>query len=190
MVYIIIGPSCAGKSAFVSNSFIRGRTDYKQYKDIVDITEFDDCILVGKYFIEDSDINKSRRQGTDNIARQYINLIKDEIEKHYRYKDIIIEGDKICSHSMMDFVMGLPCEKKLFYVKCSPEESYRRNMNNGSNFSFAHLKALATKANNIFIDYCNALNGEIVETEELNDFSKLSKDTFIGLGCSTNGGLW
>ena len=62
----------------------------------------------------------------------------------------------------------------------TPETSYERNVKNGSSCSFKHLKAVTTKAQNIFVDYCNMFEGEVVDTNKLTreDFDNLNKDNY------------
>ena len=65
-VVVIIGGSHAGKSSFVRNSFVRGRTG-ELNRDLMPYTEFDDCILIGRY-----DTGEKRRDGTDSVERKQV----------------------------------------------------------------------------------------------------------------------
>lgn len=74
MIYIVIGPSCSGKSTFVVNSFIRGENT-KENKDIITYCETDTCFLIGKWF------DPRRVKGLDRISRAQIPLIVDQVKK-------------------------------------------------------------------------------------------------------------
>ena len=74
MIYIVIGPSCSGKSTFVVNSFIKGK-NAKETKDILTLCETDACFLVGKWF------DSRRVKGLDRISRAQIPLIVEQVKK-------------------------------------------------------------------------------------------------------------
>ena len=89
MIYLIIGGSCAGKSQFVKNSFLKGKP-FKEYKDLVTICETDTDFMLGKYNLD------IRQTGTDRISRKDIPLFFDQIKRLYRRgKNVVCEGDKI-----------------------------------------------------------------------------------------------
>lgn len=167
MIYLIVGPSHAGKTSFVVNSFIKGQ-EIKEYKDLIPVSECDNCYLIGRYSISE------RTKGTDRVSRKDIPLFGEQIKRLLdKGKDIVLEGDKICSHNLFDEIKswGVPC--KLYWVKCSPEKSYERNQVHGSVCKFSHLKAVYSKSRNIFNDYKNDFDGEIIDTENITDFTKL-----------------
>lgn len=169
MIYLIIGPSCAGKTYFTINSFCQKIE--KVYKDIVYLTETKENILFGRYDLE------KRAKGTDNIARSDIPKIFDQIKKillDKPNKNIILEGDKICSHKLFEKIKDLNIPCKLFWVKCSPQKSYERNLKNGSTCKFDHLKGVYTKSLNLYYDFEKTFNGEIIDTEHIIDFCNLS----------------
>lgn len=170
MIHLIIGPSCAGKTSFTMNKFIKNR-QFKQYKDILDICELDNCFLIGKYELD------RRSKGTDTINRKDIKLIKDQVTKLLnKNKDIILDGDKITSHPFFDYIKDLNTDVKLYYIKCSPETSYERNVANNSVCKFKHLKAVCTKANNIYNDYKDYFDSICIETDNIKDFTDFGKD--------------
>ena len=175
MIYLIVGASCSGKTSFTYNSFIKGR-EFKQCKDILDYAETDSTILLGKW------ISDSRTKGSDTINRQDIHLICPQVlnllEK--TTKDIVLEGDKITSRTVFNQIRDLNVPCKLYLIKVSPEVSYLRNVNNNSRCSYSHLKAVTTKAENIFSEYRDVFDGEEVNTNNVSreDFNILSKDNY------------
>jgi len=181
MIYLIIGASCSGKTSFTYNSFLKDK-EFINNKNILDYCETKDTILLGKWDKE------GRTKGSDTISRKDISLINSWIAEMLKIsnKDIVLEGDKITSRTIFNFIKDfrLPC--KLYWIQVTPEVSYSRNVNNGSTCSFSHLKAVTTKAQNIYMDYCNYFNGEIVNTCNLTrkDFDVLNKDNYKTIcGC-------
>ena len=177
MIYIIVGPSHAGKTSFTVNSFIHNQ-ECKFYKDIVGVTECDTCYLIGNYCID------KRAKGSDTIARQEVKLIYNQIKKLLDFnnkKDIILEGDKICSHPLLDNIQQLnePC--KLYYIVCDLDISIKRNQQFNSTVSTSVLKRVYTKALNIYNDYHLIFDGEYINTNDIVDFTnfKLQADNLI-----------
>ena len=171
MIYVIVGPSHAGKTSFTVNSFMDPSA--KPYKDIVWITECEKSFLIGNYCIE------KRARGSDYISRQDIVKIKDQIQKLFETspKDIVLEGDKICSSKIMNKIMeiGAPC--KMYYIKCSLNTSIQRNMAFNSTVSRQLLQTVASKARNLYQRYSGVFDGEYVETDDIRDFTKFCKDS-------------
>lgn len=169
MIYIIVGPSHAGKTSFTANSFIKGEIQY--YKDIVGVTECDTCYLIGNYAID------KRARGSDTVARQHIKFIVDQVDKLVAKndgKDIVLEGDKICSRNIFNHLKKYDC--KLYYIKCSVETSILRNKAFNSTVNDSVLKRTATKAKNFYIEYAEDFDGEMIETDAIQDFTQFSKD--------------
>lgn len=174
MIYLIVGASCSGKTSFTYNSFLKNK-EFVQLKDILDYCETNDTILLGKWDKE------GRTKGSDTVNRMDIPLINPWISKMLEYnKDIVLEGDKITSRTIFNYIKELGVSCKLYWIKVTPETSYERNVKNGSSCSFKHLKAVTTKAQNIFVDYCNMFEGEVVDTNKLTreDFDNLNKDNY------------
>lgn len=175
MIYLIVGASCSGKTSFTYNSFLKGN-EFSNNKNILDYCETQDTILLGKWDKE------GRTKGSDTINRKDISLINSWIEEMLKTsnKDIVLEGDKIASRTIFNFIKekGIPC--KLYWIQVTPQVSYDRNVQNGSTCSFSHLKAVTTKAQNIFMDYCNNFDGEVVNTCNLTreDFDLINKDNY------------
>lgn len=185
MIYLIVGASCSGKTSFTYNSFLKGK-EFTQTKDILDYCETNDTILLGKWDRE------GRTKGSDTINRVDIPLINSWIAKMLESnKDIVLEGDKITSRTIFNYIkeLNIPC--KLYWIKVEPETSYERNMSNGSTCSFKHLKAVTTKAQNIFIEYCDLFSGEVVDTNKLSreDFDLLDKNNY-NLICKDDSNLF
>lgn len=143
-------------------------------KDLIPYTECKDCILIGDY------LRDKRSKGTDTVNRKDIPLISTQVANLINVgKDIILEGDKICARSIFNAIKELGQPIKLYWVMVSPQVSYARNVANGSTCSFSHLKAVCTKAQNIYYEYEKEFNGEVIDTTNVSDFSKLSRDTYV-----------
>ena len=166
MIYLIIGGSCAGKSSFVKNSFLKNAQQIDIYKDILTITETEKTILIGPYD------NKQRKAGTDFVARQHVKYIGEQVERLLsKNKDIVLEGTKIVSRPLFDFIKSLNVEVKLILISITAETSFIRNQQNNSTISFKTIKSEVTKANNIFNEYADCFNGEIIVTDDIDDFT-------------------
>ena len=174
MIYIIVGPSHAGKTSFTVNSFIHNQ-DCTYYKDIVGVTECDTCYLIGNYCVD------KRAKGSDTVARQEVKFIGEQIKKlvEKNDKDIILEGDKICSRPLLDFIEMLNTKCKLYLITCSLENSLKRNEAFNSTVSTSVLKRVKTKSENIYQLYYDKFDGEYIITDSITDFTKFSKDNFF-----------
>lgn len=183
MIYIIVGPSHAGKTSFTANSFIAGQ-ECVYYKDIVGVTECETCYLIGNY------VTDKRARGSDMVARQEVKFIADQIIKLLpNGKDIVLEGDKICSHPLLDRLKDSEAKCKLYYIRCSVSTSLKRNKAFNSTVKDSVIKRVATKAKNIYIDYYKDFDGELVDTDDITDFtsfSRYSKDVNFVSGYTTN----
>lgn len=160
---------------------------------MVPVSECNGVHLIGRY------ISNNRTKGTDRVSRKDISKIPEQVLKiAHEGKDVVAEGDKICSKKLFDAVFrsGLDC--KLFWVTCSLNTTWRRNKRNGSTCSDSYIKTVATKAENLFWDYEQVFDGEIVLTDELNDslddneseIVRLSKDNADGITCHKDFGRW
>lgn len=171
MIYLIIGPSCAGKSSFTVNTFIRDQK-CREYKDLITVCENDSCFLIGKYLVD------NRTKGTDRVYRKDIPKILDQVKRLIpKGKDIVLEGDKICSEPLFTALeqTGEPC--KLYWIRCTPETSIARNRKNNSTCSDRYLKTVGSKARNLFWKFYTAFDGEIIDTDEITDFKNFSLET-------------
>lgn len=171
MIYLIIGPSCAGKSSFVKNSFLKGKAKM-EFRDMMPITETDDCFLVGRFGSE------NRTVGTDRVSRADIPKFFEQTKKlHDLGKDVVLEGDKICSRKFFSELVksGMKCQ--LYWIRCKPETSIKRNKANGSTCSDSHLRAVAKKAENLFYDFCHVFNGQVFDTDNITDFGSFGIGT-------------
>lgn len=176
MIYIIIGASCSGKSTFVRNSFIAGN-EVLEEKDLIPITKTGRYAILGKYTNSSTDINRVRRVGTDAISRSQIKSIVTQCDRlNSDGFDVVLEGDKITARSIFDGIISIGAQVKLYLITCSVEETINRNLSNGSNFSFSHIKAMRTKAINLFRLYSDRMNGEAIDTTNftMDDFSHFS----------------
>lgn len=171
MIYIVIGPSCSGKSTFVVNSFIKGK-NAKEVKDILTLCETDTCFLVGKWF------DSRRVKGLDRISRAQIPLIIKQVKKLIpKNKDIVLEGDKVVSQKIFRELLNTGEKCKLFWIRCSAETSLTRNRKNGSTQQESSIRAVATKAKNIFYIFQSEMDGEIVDTENVVDWDNFNLST-------------
>lgn len=171
MIYIVIGPSCSGKSTFVVNSFIKGK-NAKEIKDILTLCETDTCFLIGKWF------DSRRVKGLDRISRAQIPLITKQVKKLIpKNKNIVLEGDKVVSQKIFRELLNTGEKCKLFWIRCSAETSLNRNRKNGSTQQESSIRAVATKAKNIFYIFQNEMDGEIVDTENVVDWDNFNLST-------------
>lgn len=169
MVYLIVGASCAGKSSFVKNTWVRNQKG-EMKKDILPYFETENTILIGIF-----DEKKGRRIGTDRINRHDIPQFLPQILKlynEYPNKDIVLEGDKIVSRPLWNKLIENKIECKVYLIECSPETSIERNRKNNSTNKESTLKASCTRAKNIYNEYKDIFNGEIISSENVKDFSK------------------
>lgn len=163
MIYVIIGPSCSGKSTLVVNTFIKGH-ECKEFKDVLPVCETESAFLVGKWF------DKRRVKGLDRISRAEIPKIIDQVKRLLPIgKDIILEGDKIASRKFFQELLETGVQCQLLWCKCSKETSVSRARKNGSTQQESSIKAVAQKAENIFYEFAAEMNGGIIDTEALED---------------------
>lgn len=173
MIYLIVGASRAGKTTFTENTFLRGR-DNHEYRDIFTLTENDEYILFGKYGVED------RRKGTDTTNRKDITKYYEQIERlKEKNKDIVLEGTRLSTKLFMQLFLG-GYECKLFWIYSSPEKILERNREKGNEQTTSHFVAEATKAKYMFWKYAQLFDGEIIDTNWINnseDWERLEKGT-------------
>ena len=176
MVYLIVGGSCSGKTSFVKNKFISN--DYGiMKKDILPYFETEKRIFIGIY--DGKKGANGRTDGTDRINRHDIPKFAEQIIKFYKEnprKDIILEGDKIVSRPLWNKLIENNIECKVYLIECSIEKSLERNKKNNSTNKEKTLKACTTRAKNIFYEYKDIFNGEIINSENVEDFSKFGID--------------
>lgn len=158
MIYIVIGQSGSGKTTFVKNKFLNGET--KIVEDVVPYTICENTAALGRYWIG------KRTEGTDTLSYNSQERIKELlpvlIKKEY---DIVMEGDRINTADMFDYVKRLGQPVKLYLVKCSLLTSMERLQEAGSTITISFVKATKTKALKNFSRYRGVFNGEIIETE-------------------------
>lgn len=158
MIYIIIGQSGSGKTTFVKQKFLSG--DKRVVEDIVPYTVCGNVAALGRYGIE------KRTEGTDTLSYNSQERIKELlpvlIKKGY---DIVMEGDRINTPDMFEYVKSLGQEVKLYLVKCSLLTSMERLQAAGSTITMTFVKATKTKAKRNFLRYAKVFDGEIIETE-------------------------
>ena len=172
MIYLIIGPSCSGKTQLVTNSFI-GKSKIICYKDIIKITKSESSILIGDYTT-----NKKVR-GTDRISRSQLKLIAPQIIKSFKETDlnVIAEGINICWSFVLDALLPYKSEIILIYVRCSKETSLYRNKQINSKCNESWFKSVWTRSNNTFNKYCKIYKSWIIDTDVITDFSTISLAT-------------
>lgn len=197
-IYLIIGGSCAGKSSFVRNSFIRNvrKEDIIERKDLMLLCETPTTILIGTYLVDESsnDIKVLRRVGSDRILRSDINNVVEQVERLIPLgKDIVLEGDRITSHAIFDGLLTLGVEIHLFLIECSIESTIKRNEANNSTCNPSTLKRVRTKANNIFSEYKDRMNGVIINTDKFtypNDFARYDIHNYREYDIASSYGLF
>lgn len=172
MIYLVIGPSCSGKTQFVTNSFI-GISKSDCYKDLIKITKTESSILIGDYTTD------KKVRGTDRISRSQLKLIAPQIIKCFEseYLDIIAEGINICWSFVLDELIPYKSSIKLIYLNCSKEMSLYRNKMLNAQFNSTWFKSVYTRSLNTFIKYKNVFDSYVVDTNNIIDFSTISLDT-------------
>ena len=174
MIYIFIGGSRAGKSSVIKNTFMTGELKHK--KDLLPYCETDTAYILGNYQ------NDITRTGLDSISRSAINDIVPQVLKLYNNgsgKHIVLDGDKATSRTVYNELLKNNCEIKTYWMKVSPQISILRSHANGIPTGDSHLRALCTKAENIYWEYCDKTNGEIIETDRVRDFTTLTIYNYV-----------
>jgi hypothetical protein len=171
MIYLIIGGSCAGKTQFVKNSFLKGK-HFEQYKDLVTVCETDTDYIVGRYDLD------MRQLGTDRISRADIPKFFDQIKKLYvRGKNVVLEGDKISSHKLFQQIADSGMKATLIWINLSIEESIRRNEKLGFTGKVASLKRPLTKCKNLYDDFKDVFPSYEIDADSVPDYSTFSIQT-------------
>ena len=85
-----------------------------------------------------------------------------------------MEGDKICSEPLFSALAETGEKCKLYWVRCTPETSIARNRKNNSTCSDRYLKTVGSKAKNLFWKFYTVFDGEIIDTDNVEDFTKFS----------------
>ena len=161
-VVVIIGGSHAGKSSFVRNSFVRGRAG-ELNRDLMPYTEFDDCILIGRY-----DTGEKRRDGTDSVERKQVgNFAQQVLNLLPKNKTIVLEGMRCVSRPMMNKLLENGVEVGIIWIHISPETSFARNQK----FVFCR---------NFVKDYKGKVQIAAFDTENVKDFTNFRMDNLYG----------
>lgn len=171
MIYLIIGGSCCGKTSFVKNTWLKGKS-FETKKDILTYVETDNAIILGKY----SNIDGRERSGTDTISRSQVSLIGEQVKSLVGYdKDIVLDGDKATSRKLFDFLLSLD-KTQLILIHCDATLSLQRNYEQNTIVSEATLKRILSKAKNIFGEYKDKMNGICIDTSKftIEDFKAFS----------------
>lgn len=158
MVYIIIGQSGSGKTTFTKNRFLNGET--RVVEDEIPYTVCGNVAALGRYNIG------KRTEGTDTLSYNSQEKIKRLLPRLIKDGyDIVVEGDRINTPDMFDYIKGLGQGVKLYLVKCSILTSIERLRAAGSNITISFVKATKTKARKNYQRYGKLFNGEIIDTE-------------------------
>lgn len=159
MLCIVIGQSGSGKTTFVKKHLLS--TPY-EYIDVgIPCTkDSNGKIALGKYGIG------IRTEGTDTLAYNAATDIKRALWE-LKDKDIVLEGDRITSRPMFEYISLLGVEVKLYLITCSIKTSMKRLKSENSSITAKFVKATKTKSRNLFLEYGHMFNGEVVNTEEV-----------------------
>lgn len=174
-VYVIVGNSCAGKTSFTRNTFFRGREGILK-KDIMYYNELPDCYVIGRYNSGSrckDGIGVLERKQVGNFARQIMALYKD--------RDIVIEGMRAVSRPMMNALIEAGCRMKLIWMKISPEVCMKRTYENGNEtLTLSGAMKQYNKTSNFIRDFTGKLPIDIIDTEEVEDFTEFSMTNLCG----------
>lgn len=174
MIWLIIGPSCAGKTQFVTNSFIKDSTMKCSKAEYIKVTETDNYYLIGNWDLA------TKVRGTDKIPRNQYKLIVPQIEallKREDNKTIVAEGVNLCWSFVMDDLIQYSDKIKLIYIKCDLETSIKRNQQLGGTQRESNIKSTWTRTDNIFNRYYKYFDSYVIRTDGNIDFSTFSLDT-------------
>ncbi|MBR0090217.1 MAG: hypothetical protein IJP92_00745 [Lachnospiraceae bacterium] len=143
------------------------------YKGFLPYCESNNAYIIGKY---DEDIS---RTGLDRISRSAIKDIFPQVNVLYRNgKDIVLDGDKATSRPLMDSMLSAGMKIKLIWIRCTPKTSIQRSQAEGIPTGEKHLRALCTKAENFYWEYYKKADGEIIDTDDVEDFSRFSMQDY------------
>ena len=174
-VVVIIGGSHSGKSSFVRNTFVRGRTGDLN-RDLMSYTEFDDCILIGRY-----DTGEKRRDGTDSVERKQVgNFAQQVMNLLPKNKIIVLEGMRCVSRPMMNKLLENGVDVGIIWIHISPETSFARNQKFGNKLTLDQAKRIDTTCRNFVKDYKEKVNIVAFDTERVSDFTSLSVNNLNG----------
>jgi len=180
MIYLILGGTNCGKTSFVMNSFLN-KKDVVEQRDLIDLTYSGNNVLFGSYDRE------GRRKGLDTIGRTHIPLIIEQIKKvlkEYPEKDLVLEGDRLISKKLFKQIQDLGVDVKMYLLKTDLQKLLDRNKQNVVDGIDPYLqkestvKSTITRSENMFYDYVAVFNGEVIDTNDLEDFSKLSINNY------------
>lgn len=158
MIYIIVGQSGSGKTTFTKSRFLNGETEV--FEDEIPYTVCGRTAALGRYNVG------KRTEGTDTLPYNAQDKIKRLLPKLIGMGyDIVMEGDRINTPEIFDYVRNLGQDVKLFLVKCSILTSMERLQAAGSTITITFVKATKTKAKRNYIRYAKVFHGEIIDTE-------------------------
>ena len=183
MIYLLIGGSCCGKTSFVKNTWLKDK-DFESHRDILPYVETDEAIILGKY----SNIDGRERSGTDTISRSQVGLIGEQVKRLIgKGKDIVLEGDKATSRKVFDLLLSID-EVQLILIHCDISISLKRNEENNTIVKSSILKAILTKAKNIYVEYRDRMNGFEIDTSNfsIEDFKRYSLHNYTEYIRKTN----
>ena len=175
MIYLIIGGSCCGKTSFVKNTWLKGK-NFQTKKDILYYVETDEAIIIGKY----SNIDGRERSGTDTISRSQVGLIGEQVKRLLTFgKAIILDGDKATSRKLFNILLTMG-KVQLILIHCTIDISLMRNREQNTIVRESTLKAILTKAKNIFGEYRDVMNGIEIDTSNftISDFKNYSLSNY------------
>ena len=174
-VVVVIGGSRAGKSSFVRNSFVRDRIGELQ-RDLMPYTEFDDCILIGRY-----DTGEKRRDGTDSVERKQVgNFAQQVLNLLPKNKTIVLEGMRCVSRPMMNKLLENGVEVGIIWIHISPETSFARNQAFGNKLTLEQAKRIDTTCRNFIKDYKGKVKIAAMDTQNVRDFANFSVNNLNG----------
>lgn len=181
MIYLIIGGSCGGKTSFCKNTWLKD-CEFELKKDLLFYIETPKAFLIGKY----QNVDGRERSGTDTISRSQIGLMFEQVKRLLdKGKDIVLEGEKTVSRKLFNNLLGLSCVK-LILITSNYKKSIERHRHHSNIVKESTLKAICTKANNIFEEYKLLMDGEYIDTsmfsvEDFKTFSLYNYKDFLDI---------
>jgi len=148
-IILLIGQSCAGKTTYIRNNFLKDYSSINFIDKPFKITEFiknndEKWLLLGHHKGE------KRCEGSDELSMAILPQLIEFIKENFNTYDVMIfEGDRINNEKFFKFIQSLNKPVELYILTCSLETSLKRRQETGSKPSETFVKTTITKSNNM-----------------------------------------